>query len=56
MTFLSYMAEKPQLVRHNGKSAVENVKEEKLYHVLTLASMDKDLDDIVSAYYESRNK
>lgn len=48
------MAERPQFTRHNGKSAIENVKQEKLYDVLLLACMNKDLDDIIAAHYEKQ--
>lgn len=54
MTFLSFIAEQPQFVRHNGKSAIENVKEEKLYDVLTFASEKKDLDDLIASHYEKK--
>lgn len=54
MTFLSYMAEQPQFVRHNGKSAIENIKEEQLYYILTFASEKKDFDDLLNAFYESK--
>lgn len=54
MTFLSFMAEQPHFVRHNGKSAIENVKEENLYDILSFASQKKDLDDLIQAHYETK--
>lgn len=54
MTFLSYIAEQPQFVRHNGKSAIENVKQEKLFDILEFASEKKDMAELINNFYESK--
>lgn len=54
MTFLSYIAEAPAFVRHNGLNGIENAKAAKLYDVLEYASEKKDLNDLIQAFYDSK--
>lgn len=41
-------------MRHNGNSAIENVKRERLYDVLVFASEKKEMDELISKHYENQ--
>ena len=57
MSFLTFVAEKGIIFyRNNGKTNLDNIKEAKCYDVLLWASEQKDYEESINAYYESKNQ